>query len=89
MAERLSKGNFQVFPTEDMSSLCSQLNDVFWRLRNELDEIQGLRGAHIDEYEIENAETTREFDADSTTVAELADIVATLIEDLKESYGIY
>ena len=39
-------------------------------------------------YTVTNAITDRSFDADNTTVAELADVVATIIDDLK-TYGFF
>ncbi len=39
--------------------------------------------SNTDAYTVTNAATDRTFDADTVTVAELADVVATLIVDLK------
>jgi hypothetical protein len=88
MAQNISKGPMQVHPTEDIPTLVLQLNDVFRQLRDELDKVQSLRGASIDEFAVTNASSSRTFNASTVTTAQLASVVATLINDLKASYGI-
>ena len=87
MAQNVSKGPLQIHPTNDIPSLVAQINDVLRRVRDELDQVQSLRGAEIDAYTVTNGTTSRSFDADSVSTAALADVVATLIEDLKAAYG--
>lgn len=88
MAQNLSKGPLQIHPTNDIPSLVVQLNDVFRQLRDELDKVQNLRGASIDEFAATHASTLRSFDASTVTTAQLASVVSTLINDIKASYGL-
>lgn len=88
MAQNVSKGPMQVLPTDDIPTLVVQLNDVFRQLRDELDKVQSLRGASIDQFAATNSSTSRSFNASTVTTAQLADVVATLIEDIKASYGL-
>lgn len=88
MAQNLSKGPLQVFPVGTVPELVVQLNEVLQKIRTELDQVQNLRGAQIDQYAASNASNLRTFNASTVTTPNLANVVATLIADLKTSYGI-
>lgn len=71
------------------SPMFNYVTDPRWRWVVEA--IRGISNASNDQiteeiadaYTPSNVTTTRTFDADATTVAELADVVGTLIEDMK------
>ena len=52
------------------------------------DELQGLKTALSDIYTISNDTTDRAYDANNTTINELADILATVIKDMSLFNGI-
>ena len=111
MATRLSRGSLEVF-----SNNPTEINLVLQRIREELDEIQGLRGralisdaleidgdlnhdgvnigffgtapvAKAPAYTVTNVTTDRSYNADAVTLDEIADVLGTLIADLK-AYGL-
>lgn len=57
------------------------LGDLYQATADAIDRLQALYGSSA--YTVANATTDRDYDADATTVDELADVLATLIEDLK------
>lgn len=73
MALKQSKQSFTV-----NSLNLHEINDSFQRIQQELDKFTGA-----ETYTVTNGTTDRTFNANSTTVNELADVLNTLITDLR------
>ena len=57
--------------------------DLIRRLNNDIIDLRRPANKDDQQYSITNVVTDRSYDANSTTVDELADVLGTLIEDLK------
>lgn len=68
----------------DPKAFCAKAADWLLRTASELEEYSKANDIPVRQiYTTENVTATRAIDADSTSTAEIADVLSTLIEDLK------
>ena len=72
-------------PEYDQSNEAQARSAVQQSLRKISSALQQLRESEDEAYSLSNVSADRTFDADSTTTAELADVVGTLISDLQDA----
>jgi len=73
-------------PDRDLDDLLAKMASMILNLESRIADLERLESPKILEtYTIANVSTDRSYDANSTSISELADVLGTLIADLQAS----